>query len=264
MKYKNQLVSLLFVILSLLPVTVGNARETIVLNTFYTESAHLDFLQSLMNEAFNSLDIDVRVRTMPAERCLKDANSDHGADGDALRTAYVSKAYPNLLKVPEVIFTLTFVAFSIDKDFQTNKWESLKPYHVAHIKGMKAIARNLSLVKPRSVQEVENAGLLFTLLAKGRADVVVWGLIEGLNANDKLGRENKELRQETEKIRALQPSLKTLPKHLFLNKRHKKLIPEIDAALKEMKKNGSYQRIYERAFGQILLKHKISKLKNEY
>ncbi len=104
----------------------------------------------------------------------------------------------------------------------------------------------------------------FTLLAKGRTDVVVWGLIEGLNANGILGRENEELRQATEKIRVLQPPLKTLPKYLFLNKRHIKLIPEIDAALKEMKKNGAYQRIYDRAFGEILLKNNIIKLKHEY
>jgi polar amino acid transport system substrate-binding protein len=257
MKCKRILASVLFVIVFFVSTITVHARETLVLNTFYADPVFLNFLQSLTSEAFNSLDMDVRVRTLPADRCLKDANSDNGADGDALRTSYISKDFRNLLKVPEEIFTLTFVAFSKDKDFQTNNWGSLKPYNVAHIKGMKAITRNLSVVKPKSVQEVENAQLLFTLLAKGRTDVVVWGSIEGLIANEKLGQENEGLRQETEKIRVLHPSLQTLPKYLFLNKRHKKLIPEIDAVLKEMKKNGSYQRIYEQAFERVLSKHNL-------
>ena len=264
MKYKRILASVLFVIIFFVSTITSHSRETIVLNTFYGDSAHLTFLKTLLSEAFNNLDMDVKLRAMPAERCLIDANSDSGGDGDALRTAYIIKTYPNLMKVPEVIFTLTFVAFSNDKNFQTDSWESLKPYNIAHIKGMKAIARNLSNVKPRSIQETENARLLFTLLAKGRTDLAVWGLIEGLIANDKLGQENMELRQKTNKIRVLQPSLQTLSKHLFLNKRHKDLIPKIDAVLKEMKKTGSYQRIYEQVFGPILMKHKLFGFEHEY
>ncbi len=251
MKYRNKLASLLFVIFFLVPVTVGNARETIVLNTYWVEPVLVDFIQSLMSEAFNNLDMDVRVRPMPAERALKDSNSDHGADGETLRTEYISNKYPNLLKVPEQIFNLNLVAYSIDKDFQTNNWESLRPYHVAYIKGMKAIENKLLFVKPKSVQQIENARLLFIHLVKKRTDVVVWGLIEGLIVVDKLGRENNALSRETGKIRVLKPPLKTIPLYLYLNKRHKGLISKIDHSLKEIKTNGSYRKIYEITIGQI-------------
>ncbi len=255
MKYKNQLASFLLVVFFLLTVTVGYARETIVLNTYWAEPVLVDFIQSMMSEAFNKLDIDVRVRSMPAERALKDSNSDHGADGETLRTEYISNKYPNLLKVPEQIFTLNLVAYSVDKDFQTNNWESLRPYHVAHIKGMKAIENKFLFVKPKSIQQIENARLLFIHLVKKRTDVAVWGLIEGLIVIDKLGRENNELSRETGGIRVLKPPLKTIPLYLYLNKRHKGLILKIDHSLKDMKINGSYQKIYERTIGQILPWH---------
>lgn len=246
--------NILFIIPFLALAMTSHARETIVLNTYLVEPPLFNFIQELMKEVFNRVDMDVTLRSMPAERALQDANSDHGADGEALRTEYISRNYPNLIRVPEQIFTLEFVAFSISKDFSTDSWESLKPYHVAHIRGMKAIESSLALVEPRSVQSVENEQLLFTLLAKGRTDVVVWGHIEGLITMQKLSKESETMRPAIQKIRVLKPPFRTIPLYLFLNKRHKGLVSTVDLAIKEVKKSGAYQKIYDQVLDAVLSK----------
>jgi polar amino acid transport system substrate-binding protein len=230
------------------------AREIMVLNTFSQNPPLLPFIQILMTEIFSRVDMDVKVRVMPAERSLKDANSDNGADGEALRTISILKNYSNLIKVPESIFSLKFVAFTIDKNFTTNSWASLKPYHIAHVSGMKAIEKSLSIVEPKSVQSVENGRLLFTLLAKGRTDIVVWGLIEGLINAEKLGEENEVMQRSMKNLRVLTPNLQNLPKYLFLNKRHIEIVSKVNSAIKEIKRSGVYQKIYDQTLGSVLNK----------
>ncbi len=85
---------------------------------------------------------------------------------------------------------------------------------------------------------IKNDKLLFTLLAKDRADVGIFGRNTGLATLKELGLND---------IKALSPLIVISDLFLYIHKKHEALIPEITQVLQKMKYDGSYQRIIENA-----------------
>ena len=191
-----------------------------------------DSFNLIFKEAFNRLDLQVVVQELPGQRALKNANQGID-DGDAARIFELSKKYTNLIRVEEKIIDVHIVAFSKNNQIPIDGWDSLKPYNVAIVKGYRILEDNI--VGTKSMVKVQDISDLFTLLQKDRTDIAVINLVEGVT----------ELKKQNlgKSISALQPPLDSRPLYPHLHKKHSALVPKLARVLKEMKEDGTYQRL---------------------
>ncbi len=189
------------------------------------------FYDLVLKEAFGRAGLEIEIIQLPAERSLTNANEGI-TDGDFVRISGLEKIYPNLLRVPEKITDFEFVAFTKLMDIPIKGWQSLQPYHVGIVRGWKILEKNI--VGTPSLVRVKNQDQLFTLLANNRTDIVVYSRFEGYG----IIKQNK-----LKEVKTLEPPLAIREMFLYLHKKHSSLIPVIDAKLKEMKRDGTFDKI---------------------
>ncbi len=226
----KRIVSFIFAVL-LLPGIVFAQQETLVLNTAFTWPVGKIF-EEVMKEAFQRNGLDVVVQAPTAERGLQHANRGID-DGDGPRIAGLSRLYPNLIQVPEKIVDVEFTAFSKKDIPVTNSWDSLDDYRVGILIGWKILEENLASASLRKVKDAET---LFRLLNDGRIDVAVINRVDGQAVIRQMNMDG---------IKALQPPLDVKEMFLYLHRKHEDLVPKIDRTLKEMKADGTYQKIVD-------------------
>jgi polar amino acid transport system substrate-binding protein len=199
-----------------------------------SNSQQTGFIDLVVAEALTRIGYRLKVMHLPGERALINANSGID-DGELNRIAGLNKVYPNLVQVPEKTFEMEFKAFTRKQRFETNNWNSLRPYTVGIINGWKILERNV----PPEVEliKVKNAEQLFALLQNNRVDVVLYGMWQGLNYI-----KNKHLQN----IKILNPPLAKMEMYVYFHKKHSALVPLFSDTLRKMKSDGSYQRIYRR------------------
>lgn len=173
-----------------------------------------------------------------SERSIQQAN-DGTDDGDGPRIAGLTQKYPNLIQVPEKIIDVEFSAFSKNTAFEPNGWESLKPYRVGIVIGWKILEDNI--VGTKQLEKVNSVETLFKFLDSNRIDIAVIGKLDGLAAIKS---------QELKDIRVFQPPLAVREMFLYLNKKHKDIVPQIASALKSVKDDGTYHKIVNQTLGK--------------
>ena len=192
------------------------------------------FIDLLAIEAMSRIHVKLNIVQLPAERALQDDNNGM-LDGELLRVAGLEKIYTNLVPVDEKLMDLKFVAFSRKLKHLNGGWNSLKNYSVAFMNGWKILEKNVPA--DAEITKVNSHSQLFNLLDIDRVDIVIyerWGglrLIQDLNIAD---------------VHPLKPALATSSMHMYLNKKYQSLVPKLDAALKEMKADGTYNKIYDK------------------
>lgn len=209
------------------------AAETLYINTaFGPPVAGPDgFFNHLMAHLMAPLGYEVTIQAPPAERALLLANSGVD-DGDGPRIPGLARHYPNLIRVPEPVMEVDFVAFTKRLVFDTDDWESLAPYCVAMVTGWKILERNIRThAELLSVKHPEG---LFRLLNGGRTEVAVIDRFSGHAMARSVGLEHYNI---------LSPPLATTPMYLYLHRKHARLVPHITARLREAKANGVYARL---------------------
>jgi len=192
------------------------------------------FMDQVTSEAFRRVGLSLRTSRLPAERGLKNANSGL-TDGEMSRIAGLQKIYPNLIRVPESIMDWHFCAFSPQQINLNNSWQSLKPYQVAFINGWKILEKNVPVNS--STIKVKNVDQLFYLLKTSRADLIMYERWGGLL-------KIKQLKMNRVSLQL--PPLATRHMYIYLHRKHKNYIKKIAESLKEMKRDGSYDRISEK------------------
>lgn len=228
--------TLFFVAVFLFPFSASAAKE-ITLNT--TASAPLTtaeltgFLDTVAKEAFKRIGYSLSTVHLPAERGLKNAN-DGIEDGELARIKGLEKLYPNIVRVPEKIMDWEFTAFSYKKIPMTKGWKSLLPYSVSFINGWKILEKNVP--KQTEVTKVRTTEQLFLMLLKKRADIILFERWSGL----------LYVKQHMPLVKIQTPPLATREMFIYLNKKHRKIIPGLTAALRQMKQDGRYQAIFNR------------------
>lgn len=177
--------------------------------------------------------VDLQHETPPVGRSLVLANQGV-SDGDGPRIKGISSQYPNLVRVPEPFGSFHFGAFTRDPDLVISSWESLSDLNVAYIHGWKIFDNHVTAA--RSIVRVNDKETLFSLLDAGRADVVLITRLAGYEMIDKMG---------LEEIRFVEPPLSVEPNFLYLHKKNRDLTVPFARTLRELKKDGTYDRIYE-------------------
>lgn len=198
----------------------------------FTNPENTGFEDRLVKELFGRLGYDVEVQFVPAERALRnlDAGIDDGAIG---RTAGILTQYKNIRQVPEKALDRDFIIFAKSLDFRPEGWDSLAPYNVGIITGWKILENNIGHCK--SLVKAKDGAQLFRLLEAGRVDLIIYNRWGGLQLLNDL---------ELQGIRALEPPLVRAPHFFNLHKKHDHLVAPAARVLREMKEDGTYERIF--------------------
>lgn len=190
------------------------------------------FVDRIVTEALERTGHRIRIVHLPAERALINAN--RGIDDGVLhRVAGLNRTYHNLVQVTESTSIMSFVAFTNQSGVRVRDWDSLRPYSVGIITGWKILEKNIPA--GTEVIKVKNPEQLFSLLEHRRIDVILYGKWQGL----------KYLKDHRlTGVRMLQPALAEEKMYVYFNKKHRNLIPGFSSALRSMKSDGSWKRIY--------------------
>lgn len=201
---------------------------------------HNGFYDLIIINMFKRIGVSAKTVLLPSERSLINANMGID-DGNIARIKGLEKKYPDLIMVPEKIIDFDFVAFTKNKTIKIHDWKSLKPYNITFINGWKFFEKKALHYK--SLLRVQNSSQLFNLLNKNRAEIALYDLWSGLwwlkhnAAGD---------------IRYLTPTLGRVKLYLYINKKHKKMVPALSRALAEMKKDGTYKTIHDKTLSSLL------------
>ena len=199
------------------------------------------FNDQITKEVFRRVGYDVDILRLPAARALKDLN-DGITDGDLVRIKKISTIFPNIRVVPEKIIDFDFVAISKGSDYQPSGWESLKPYEVGIVSGWKILEVNVKDTVSRT--KVEDTKQLIKILDHDRVDLVVSERWQAMQAISDLGKNSFQIHE---------PPIKSNEMFMVVNKKHEQLIPDLAAAIKAMKKDGTFERIYKETLGRITM-----------
>lgn len=209
--------------------------EIIVLNTAggppLNDSKLSGFIDRITLEAFKRINVKLETVSLPAERALINANSGI-IDGDISRIAGLNNKYKNLVQVNEKIMNWEFVAYSNKNINLDAGWNSLIPYSVSIINGWKILEKNV----PSEVEltKVKNPQQLFSMLKSQRSDLIIYEKWSG--------RYYLKTKKITD-IHLVTPALIVKEMFIYLHRRHNKLIVKLAVSLKNMKNDGTYQKI---------------------
>ncbi len=219
----------------MVPSAFAAERPVLVLNDTndppYTTSDRSGFLDVIAGEAFRRVGVELRLIKLPAERGLVSAN-DGSEDGDMVRIAGLEKLYPNLIRVPEKLVDWEFSAFSKDKTIPST-WPALQQHTIGLIKGWKIYEK--AFAEAKYVSTTDDPAQLFRLLEMDRIEVALYERRLGLALMKQQGLKD---------MQPLAPPLATREMFIYLHRRHATLVPKLAEALRAIKREGFYQRVY--------------------
>ncbi|MDT9000008.1 transporter substrate-binding domain-containing protein [Paucibacter sp. APW11] len=192
----------------------------------------------VLREAYRRLGHDIEVLAMPGERSLLSANAGE-TDGELYRRAGIERHYVNLMMVPVALQNYEIVAFSKNRQIVVNGWESLRPYKVGFVKGIKIIEENTAGMQTETVATLQQA---FTKLELGRSELILANRISGL-ASLRL--------HAVSGVHLLQPPLAVFPVYHYLHKRHQALLPRLSAVLRELEQERFIQRVQDEVLSEF-------------
>jgi len=219
-------------------------QELYVFHTTIASPAR-EILSARIQEAFRRLNLKAELHIAPSsQRALMLANEE--GDGDAFRVPDIKKVAPentgNLVQVPESIITMDLAVYTRNLSFPVEGWSSLEKYHNGARFGAKLLEKNI----PGKRTFLPTTTQLVQMLDSGRIDTMVeWNLVA----------DNTIRNLKVTGIKKLSPPLKVQPFHIYVHKKHQALAPKIAKALKEMKTDGTFEKIEE----DVLRKYNLNK-----
>jgi polar amino acid transport system substrate-binding protein len=214
--------------------------NTIVFSTRYLEDS-VDFktIELLYTEAFSRMGYDFKLIPLPPERSLADADAGR-VDGEAIRNYHLLDGgqYPNLIRVDEWVLSMETAAYSVRATIVVSGWDSLAgtDYTFVIEHGHKAVQAELpKYVAPGQIVEVENVEQAIAMLEAGRADVFVGTA----TAAETILRRVEHQGSGVRKLGVINTGYG----YPYLHTKHSDLVLPLAATLKEMKEDGTYQRL---------------------
>ncbi len=216
------------------------SQQTIVLNTAFgppvSNASQTGFGDQVMAEAFRRIGYQLKTARLPAERALINANRGID-DGDLARVAGLQKKYPNLIQVPESFLIVDMVLYSKNHpSFTVTGWDSVVSHSLAIISGWKIMERNFAKLGDRvEIIKTDNIDQSFALLESDRVDFIAYSNWSGLGYMKTHNITNVAL---------LEPPLARPQFYVYLHKKHKKIVPKLAEAIRQMKTDGTLQTLY--------------------
>lgn len=237
MKKRTIYIILIFAVVVLwaaMPASASN--KTIRVSTSYrnllSNPECSGMLDRIVQEAFRRIGVRAEIVFTNTRRSLVDVN-DGVLDAEINRIEGMERSYPNLVQVPEPNMQMHFVAFA-KEDIPISGWGSIRRLRVGMVQGWKILEQHTkNFPNLTSLTEISK---LFELLERDRLDVVLYSKLTGYEELYKLGYKD---------IQALSPPLVVKDMFLYLNKSHKDLATPMAEALREMKQDGTYDKIID-------------------
>ncbi|MBU4192587.1 MAG: transporter substrate-binding domain-containing protein, partial [Proteobacteria bacterium] len=189
-------------------------------------------LDQIVTEAFRRIGIKVEIVFTTTKRSVVEVN-DGLLDGELNRIEGMEQGFNNLVRVPEPNMQMHFVAFA-KRDIPISDWESLKDLRIGLVSGWKILEQNIKGFP--NVTYLTEIATLFKMLEMDRLDVVLYSQLTGYEELHKLGYDD---------IHHLTPPLCVNDMFLYLHKSHKEIVVPVAEALREMKKDGTYDKIIQ-------------------
>lgn len=209
-------VLLFLFIMSMFPVS----GQDYVISTGPISNVYIEFFGGFIIDVYNSMGMDVILEHTSMEKSLALVNK--GAkDAELFRAAIVEEKYPNLIRVDEPLFIIEITAFYLKEDMFIEDWESLRDCKITHVRGVKTYEKGLEGFP--SVIPSDTLEIAFTLLKKGRVDVVVTGKLNGLQMSKKVGM--------PEQLKLSKP-INSVPVYHFVHKDHSDLLEPLAEQIK--------------------------------
>lgn len=211
----------------------------IVITTLADKDTVSMMAEQVMVQAYGRLGLSMELEYLPGERALQTANAGQ-VDGELMRMQGIEHAYPNLIRVPVVISQAEQVVFTKGKHFPIQGWQSLVPYKMGYIRGVKAIEANL--VPGTRTIPVRTYKEEFRQLDAGITDAVVEVRSVGMVAIKELGLKG---------IDVLEPPLIKVPLYHYLHRKNQHLVGDLTAVLEQMDRDGTIREIHRKVMQSI-------------
>lgn len=222
--------------------TESAARTVLVVNDTnsppFTAPDRSGFLDAVAGEAFRRAGVELKLTKLPPERALRDANAGF-VDGDLARIAGIESRYPNLVRVPEKLVDWRFTAYSRDASIPA-RWEEMRRRRTGFVRGWKIY--QMQLADSERVALADDAEQLFRLLDLGRIEVALHERWLGEALIRRMGIEG---------VHAIEPPLATREMFIYVHRRHAALAPKLAEALRAIKAEGLYDRLYREKVSTI-------------
>ena len=134
----------------------GYAQGNLIISTGTAEDSTVHIVAPVITEAYKRIGITIEIKNSPWPRALKYANRGI-TDGKLFRAAVIQKENPNLLMVKIPVANIDFVVFTKDIRFNVTGWESLSPYRINFVRGIKKIENNTRSMHVGTVTEIDQA-----------------------------------------------------------------------------------------------------------
>ena len=181
--------------------------------------------------AYAKLDITVEFLDVEAKRALA-LSSAGDVDGEIQRVAAVAQQYPTLLQLKPPINYIEPTVFTTGVAFAVNGWRSIAEYEIGIVRGVgSSEAGTSSMLKVQRATSLED---LVRMLDRDRFDLLVTDLFSG---KAEIKRQRLDAR-----IRPLLPPLERIYIYHYLHERHRGLVPQVEAVLREMTASGELER----------------------
>ncbi len=205
------------------------AKDDVQLLSISINTDEPSTIDRLYYHIFKELGYEVTTEASGMASAIMKANSGEMA-GLATQTAGIEKDYPNLIMVPEPIASVSFCCYALTgKNYHLDSWDDFNGLRVGYLFQKVYIDAHL----PEGVaQRINKASLdeLYTALETGECDVVV---VSSSSRQRTILRENLSEVGEVD----------SLLSYAYLNKKYAALVEPMAQVLRNMKENGTYEKI---------------------
>lgn len=230
------------IIFLLLSISMLNAEEFTFVSGLDFDRPNAKLSKLVVEEAFRRNGIKSFFVVYPNKRATMMMKTGE-VDGDIFRVGTFEAE--NYLRIDEVIYTTSFMTYSLDKDITITNWEDLKAsnkrigYFSIAQKVVNIINNRLKIPQDRQVKLTVDHYTGFKMLINGRFDILVLGYF---SAFDTLNR-YEELKDEV----YFNGNAEEVFIYSFLHKKHEHLSPIIADTIREMKADGTFDLLKEEA-----------------
>lgn len=186
----------------------------------------------VVSEAYSKIDVNVRINLYPAKRSLSVSNGGD-VDGELMRIANAEKKYPNLIRIPTSICSMSSRVYSKNPNLNLEDWSSLKPYRIGIHRGHLYALNGTQGMQAIQINSNES---MFKMLDADRVDVIVAHVPDATRTIGQMRLKN---------VYPVSPIISDVKLYHYLHKKHQDLVPQIDTALQEMEQNGRIAQLAE-------------------
>ena len=219
----------LFTFMIFILVSAHSAKaETLRIST--AEFPEAEAIARLLKEVYRQIGYEIELVFRPAKRSLKEVNNGV-SDAELARITGIENEYPNLVRVKEPVFALSFSAIVSDKSkLWMGSWEEIKKHRIVYPRGYQILDIR---TRQMAAQVARNAASVARMVKAGRVDV---GLVITTSAD--------RLVPEIGGIQVIKPPIETVTLYHYLHVKHRRLIPDIEKILIEMNDSGRAKAIF--------------------